>query len=100
MLIIAVALGTALAVARATREGWWWVLTGVPPLILMATAGVDVLAGASASTGSAGLATVAIRSTAAAFPAMVTALIVGLAVVAVRLVRERGRAVRREGRRD
>ncbi|WP_329583573.1 hypothetical protein OG500_25180 [Kitasatospora sp. NBC_01250] len=93
-------LGTAAAAWLATRNGWWWVLTGVAPVVLGCTAGAELLAHRDKYADTKSVATGAARWAVHAFPVMGWAIGAAVLVIVLRLVREKNARSKsaREGR--
>ncbi|MFJ8627830.1 DUF6542 domain-containing protein [Kitasatospora sp. NPDC093550] len=85
---LAAVLGTGLAAALSTRNGWWWVLAASPLVVLGVTAAAELLANRELYQGKA-LATGAAKWVVHGFPVMAQAAAAALLVIAVRLVRGR-----------
>ncbi|MEU9041844.1 MULTISPECIES: DUF6542 domain-containing protein [unclassified Kitasatospora] len=83
-------LGTGLAAALSTRNGWWWVLAASPPVILGVTAAAELAANRELYQGR-GLATGAAKWVVHGFPVMAEAAAAALLVIVVRVVRDRRR---------
>lgn len=82
-------LGTAAAAWLATRNGWWWVLTGVAPVVLACTAYAELLAHRDKYGDTKAVATGAAKWAVHAFPVMGWAIGAAVLVIALRLVREK-----------
>ncbi|GAB7181381.1 hypothetical protein ATKI12_1212 [Kitasatospora sp. Ki12] len=83
-------LGTGLAAALSSRNGWWWVLATSPLVVLGATAAVELAAHRDRYQGKA-LATGGAKWVVHGFPVMAEAAAAALLVIVVRLVRHRRR---------
>ncbi|WP_051829951.1 MULTISPECIES: DUF6542 domain-containing protein [Streptomyces] len=83
-------LGTGLAAALSTRNGWWWVLATSPLVVLGVTAAAELLANRDLYQGK-GLATGAAKWVVHGFPVMAEAALAALLVIVVRVVRDRRR---------
>ncbi|MFE4513750.1 DUF6542 domain-containing protein [Kitasatospora sp. NPDC056783] len=87
---VSAVLGTGLAAALSGRNGWWWVLTASPLVVLGVTAAVELAAHRDRYLGK-GLATGAAKWVVHGFPVMAEAAAAAVIVIAVRLVRARRR---------
>ncbi|MFD8753712.1 DUF6542 domain-containing protein [Kitasatospora sp. NPDC059577] len=83
-------LGTGVAAALSSRNGWWWLLAASPLVVLGATAAVELAAHRDRYQGR-GLATGAAKWVVQGFPVMAEAAAAALLVIVVRLVRHRRR---------
>ncbi|MFI6156040.1 DUF6542 domain-containing protein [Kitasatospora sp. NPDC051170] len=88
--LICSVLGTALAAGLSTRNGWWWVLTGSPLVVLGVEAGVELLVNPDKYEGSH-LATGSAKWLVQGFPVMALAATAAVLVIAVRMIRGRRR---------
>ncbi|GAB2743629.1 DUF6542 domain-containing protein [Kitasatospora kifunensis] len=82
-------LGTAAAAWLATRNGWWWVLTGVAPVVLLSTAGAELLAHRDKYGDTKAVATGAAKWAVHAFPVMGWAMGAAVLVIMIRLALEK-----------
>ncbi|MEE1788990.1 hypothetical protein PUR71_39735 [Streptomyces sp. SP17BM10] len=78
-------LGTALAAALSTRNGWWWVLCASPPVVLGVTAAAELAANGDAYRGKA-LATGSAKWVVHGFPVMAAAAGAAALVIVVRVI--------------
>ncbi|MCX4746582.1 hypothetical protein OG455_13795 [Kitasatospora sp. NBC_01287] len=90
-------LGTAAAAWLATRAGWWWVLTGVAPVVLASIAGAELLADRGGYGNAKALATGAAKWAVRGFPVMAAALAAALLVIVLRIVLEQKQKRSRRG---
>ncbi|MET8546448.1 DUF6542 domain-containing protein [Kitasatospora sp. NPDC004799] len=86
----AAVLGTGLAAALSSRNGWWWVLAASPLVVLGVTAAAELAAHRDRYQGK-GLATGAAKWVVHGFPVMAGAAAAAVVVITVRLVRARRR---------